>query len=159
MPEHTGPDQPNNDPIPPNRPNPPMSSPPPAARSGGRRWLPLVVAFVVGIVVGVAGWALAGSSSTTSAAGEPVTSTVTMTAPSAAQSNGASPTITLPAACKEISTDAQQIRDLLGQAVDAAKSLDATKMSTVLREMDTQQQKITDATKACTAAMPSGVGS
>ncbi len=154
--DHPHDDHPHDDhPLPANRPNPASDPGAATAPASGRRWLLLALAFVVGLVLGGLGWALIQSPGTTSAAG--AAPTVTVTSPAPAETGTASPTIVLPAACKEISTEAQTIRDLLGQAAAAAQSLDATKMSTVLREMDTQQRKITDSIKACTDAMPPGV--
>lgn len=155
MADQTGPDAPKNDPLPRNRPNPAEPAAV-AAPSGGSRWLPLAAALVVGLILGALGWAVARPSGTSEASPSPA-ATVTVTSTPAAGSNGDASTISIPASCKEIATDAQKVRDLLTQAVDAAKALDATKMSSVLRQMDAQQQKIADTTKTCTDALPTGV--
>jgi hypothetical protein len=132
---------------------PPQDNPPsPGAWNtsvdGGRRfWLIPVATFVVGLLLGGAVIALINIASDDDSAG----------ARNGAETSTASPTptstgpdsVTIPGDCIQIATDAQSLLDLVDQAVQAARDLDADALSDVVAELQTQQEALRSQASIC----------
>lgn len=123
--------------------------------SGGRAVIMVIVALVVGALVGGGVVAATRSSNTaaTPATGSSSTPSVTPSEqPSAVPSASPATTVVVPAVCLKLTDDAKAIVDLSTQAAAAARDLKAAKLSSIVRQLDTAQQRLRDDTATCRGA-------
>lgn len=127
------------------------SPPTPVEPLGRQRWFIPVITFVVGLLLGglVIGAVRSGGSGSTvpDASTSP---TVAATGP--ASGSTAAPTtatVVVPAECLKVSEDATALNDLVRRAVTAARDLDASALSEVVREIDTAQAALRQHAEAC----------
>lgn len=123
---------------------------------GTNRWAPAVVTFVLGLLLGGIGWALLNQGDAAVVAGAPTaapTATVTETVGeggSIAPVTGVS--CTYSPACAKVGDEGKKLQDLLSKALKAAQAIDANELSTIVRQIDTQQTALTKAVEACSGA-------
>lgn len=127
---------------------------PPAAlveSVGRQRWFIPVITFVVGLLLGgLVIWAVRSGDSGTASPNASVSPTASATG----TGNGgtAAPTtatVVVPAECLKVSEDASALNDLAKRAVTAARDLDASALSAVVREIDTAQTALRQHADAC----------
>ena len=121
----------------------------PVESLGRQRWFIPVITFVVGLLLGglVIGALRSGDSGTAS----PVTS-ASPTASATGTGGTAAPTtapVVGPAECLQVSDDAAALNDLAKRAVTAARDLNASELSGVVREIDTAQKALRQHADAC----------
>ena len=121
----------------------------PVESLGRQRWFIPVITFVVGLLLGglVIGALRSGDSGTAS----PVTS-ASPTASATGTGGTAAPTtatVVVPAECLQVSDDAAALNDLAKRAVTAARDLNASELSGVVREIDTAQKALRQHADAC----------
>lgn len=121
-------------------------------------WFVPVITFVVGLLLGglVVGAVRSGDGSAGVGTGTP-----TASAPPGATGSGGPTTATLvvPAACLKVSDDAAELNDLARRAVQAARDLNASELSTAVREIDTAQSTLRQHASACRDSKGSVTGS
>lgn len=114
-------------------------------------WIPAMM-LVLGLLLGGGlVWlvTLDGSDDTTDSASDTVSSaapTVTTTATTTDLE------VTVPSECLELSDDAQQILDLVDEAVGAVADLDAGALSDVVSQLETAQSDLESQSQACESA-------
>lgn len=121
----------------------------PVESLGRQRWFIPVITFVVGLVLGglLIGALRSGDSGTAS----PVDS-ASPTALTTGTGGTAAPTtatVVVPAECLKVSEDAAALNDLAKRAVTAARDLNASELSSVVREIDTAQTALRQHADAC----------
>ena len=121
-------------------------------RQGRRWWLLPLIAFVVGLVLG--GLVIATVRPTVSAS-PPESGASTQPG---TQDNGSGPTgtgppaaasIAIPEQCLKLSDDATVLDDLVQRAAAAARDLNASELSDVVREIDAAQRTTREHAAAC----------
>lgn len=125
---------------------------------GRPSWFVPVITFAVGLLLGglVVFAVRSGDSSTGAGVGTP-TSSVT---PGPTGSGGpTTATLVVPAACLQVSDDASTLNDLARRGVQAARDLDASELSKVVREIDTAQSTLRLHASACRDSRASVTGS
>ena len=128
--------------------NPPTA---PVESVGRQRWFIPVITFVVGLLLGglVIGALRSGDTGTAS----PDASTSPSASATGPASGGtAAPTtatVVVPAECLKVSADASALNDLARRAVTAARDLNASDLSAVVREIDTAQTALRQHADAC----------
>lgn len=139
------------------------SGPAGSGSTGGRSsranaWVWPLVALVVGVGIGALVMGLArsggGSGATASVIPTPAT-TVTSSPTSAATVTGTATAIatgTVPAECLEVADDSEKLVDLANQAVLAARDLNASRLSDLVRQIGESQQTLTSHADTCRAA-------
>jgi hypothetical protein len=118
---------------------------------GGRRWWVIPVAtFLVGLVAGglFVGLTGMGSDGTPDAVGQSAE-------PSSSPTESGPEPLVVPGACVQVATDSQQLLELVGQAADAARDLDAARLSGIVADLQAQQQVVSDQAAACQSAAAS----
>jgi hypothetical protein len=126
--------------------------------SRGNPWVWPLVALVVGLAIGALAMNLArsggGSGATASPTPTPATA-VTGSPTSAATATGTATAIatgTVPAECLEVADDSQKLVALANQAVQAARDLNASQLSDLVRQIGESQQTLTNHADTCRAA-------
>jgi hypothetical protein len=117
-------------------------------------WILPAVTFLVGLGVGmlILG-AVRSSSGSISSATPTVTTTVTATPTGSAATGGtAVATARVPAECLQVDNDARRLVDLANQAVTAAGSLDAARLSDLVRQIGETQKTLSAHAETCRAA-------
>lgn len=125
------------------------------APTGGRRGVTavmVVVALIVGALIGGGVVAATRSNDEASSAGTGPISSPTEQTSSVGTTASPSTTVVISALCLQLSDDAQAIVDLSTQAAAAARDLNASKLSSIVRRLDAAQQVLRDDTAACRAA-------
>ena len=118
---------------------------------GRQRWFIPVITFVVGLLLGglVIGALRSGDSGST-APDASTTPTGSATVPgSGGTAAPTTATVVVPAECLKVSEDASALNDLVRRAVTAARDLDASALSAVVREIDTAQAALRQHAEAC----------
>ncbi len=121
------------------------------------RWVVPAVTFVVGLGIGmlILG-AIRSSSGSISAETPTVTTTVTSAPTGTAGASGtagtAVATARIPAECLQVDDDARRLADLANQAVTAAGSLDAGRLSDIVRQMGETQKTLSTHAATCRSA-------
>lgn len=126
--------------------------------SGGppRGWLLPVVTFVLGALIGVALMGLARSGSGDDQAKEsPPAGSTASSAASPSQSPLTTTAVVVPSACLAIADQAQELQGLMTTAATAARDLDASKLSDMVRQVGQVQAQIRASTADCRAAASS----
>lgn len=136
------------------------SPPNPVEPLGRQRWFIPVITFVVGLLLGglVIGALRSGDSGSTA---PDAATTPTGSASVPGSGSTASPTtatVVVPAECLKVSDDATAVNDLVRRAVTAARDLDASALSAVVREIDTAQTALRQHAEACKNAQASITG-
>ncbi len=122
---------------------------------GGRWWALPAATFLVGVVLGAgvlwassgtdSGLRAGGPSSSTSKSSSPSVVTLTATvAPSA--------TLSVPRTCLKVADDSKAVTDIVTQMVSAARDLDASKLSDLLRQLQTAQTTLGEDAATCKEA-------
>ena len=132
---------------------PPLADPP---RFRGVGVLLPAIALVVGLLVGglfvgLTGW---GSSEDQTSQGTASTSSTSSTS-SAGSSSSSAPSdvvVTVPGACLTLTNDSQDLLDLVDQAVQAARDLNASELSSVVSKLQDAQSRLRAQTEACRTA-------
>ncbi len=131
-----------------NKKNPPAT---PVESVTRQRWFIPVITFVVGLLLGgLVIWAVRSGDSGTASPDASASPTVSATGPGSGGT--AAPTtasVVVPAECLKLSDDASALNDLARRAVTAARDLNATELSTVVREIDTAQTALRQHADAC----------
>lgn len=115
-------------------------------KSGTRWWLIPAVTFLVGLVLGGGVIALAGLGSD----GTPSAGSTTTPVPSPTRTTA--PDLVVPGDCVQVATDSQALLSLVDEAAQAARDLDAAKLSDLVAELRAQQQIVRDQAAACQSA-------
>jgi hypothetical protein len=130
---------------------PPADSAPTGGNGGPVGWLIPAVTFLVGLVLGglVIGLLRSdfGDGDGSAAGTTPSTASATP-----APSTSLAEPITIPGECVQIASDSQQLLDLVDQAVTAARDLDAEQLSSIVSQLQDQQQRVRDQAAACQQA-------
>lgn len=127
-----------------------------SARSTSR-WLIPAVTFLVGLGIGM--WilgAVRSSSGSISSETPTVTTTVTSTptgfAGTAGTGGTAVATARVPAECLQVDDDARRLANLSNQALAAARDLDASRLSDIVRQIGEAQSTLSAHADTCRAA-------
>ena len=125
-------------------------------RAGSRFWLLPALTFLVGLLLGgaVVGLSTSGDADDGAAASRP-TQTVTVT-PGAASDRPAA-TVTVPGPCLDVADSTDEVLRLVNRAATAARDLDASRLSAVVRELQERQADLTRKTSACRAAASAAI--
>lgn len=115
--------------------------------SGSRWWLIPVATFLIGLVLGGGVIALAGIGNDDAASAAPGSS------PVSSPSSSTAPDLVVPGDCVQVATDSQALLSLVDEAAQAAKDLDAAKLSDLVAELRAQQQVVRAQAAACQAAV------
>jgi hypothetical protein len=115
------------------------------------------LAFVIGVLLGgvvvaATGLGVSSNDGTTAAGGASSSPSPTETGASATTSTSSDVVVTVPGECLQLSDESQQLLDLIDQAVQAARDLDATKLSGIVSQLQQAQQQLRTQTDACRAA-------
>jgi hypothetical protein len=116
------------------------------------RWLLPAITFVVGValgavVIGVTGTGSGPTSSPTPPANSrPATTTGTPSASATAV------TVTVPEPCLRLADDSRNVLALVDDAAAAARDLDASKLSGIVRQLQAAQSTLKDRAAACQQA-------
>ncbi|MDN5767390.1 MAG: hypothetical protein L0H78_16430 [Humibacillus sp.] len=127
-------------------------SPPNSVEPVGRqRWFIPVITFVVGLLLGgLVIWAVRSGDSGSATPDASTAPTVAATGPTSGSTAApTTATVVVPAECLMVSEDASTLNDLVRRAVTAARDLDASALSTVVREIDTAQAALRQHADAC----------
>ena len=130
---------------------PPLAETP---RARGVGVLLPAIALVVGLVAGglfVGLTDFGGSGGTTSQG----TTSPSSTSPAGSASSSSTPAdvvITVPGACLALTDDSQELLDLVDQAAQAARDLDAAALSAVVSKLQDAQSRLRTQTDACRTA-------
>lgn len=121
----------------------------PVESLGRARWFVPAITFVVGLLLGglLIGALRSGDSGTA-----PPDASASSTASTTGAGSTAAPTtatVVVPAECLKVSTDAAALNDLAKRAVTAARDLNASELSSVVREIDTAQTALRQHADAC----------
>lgn len=131
----------------------------PSGRRGGTAVM-VILALIVGALVGAGIVAATQSNDAASTAGTGSASSPSTApseeSPSVGPTASPSTTVVIPAICLNLTDDAQAIVDLSTQAAEAARDLKASKLSSLVRQLDAAQQVLRDDTAACRAAGTNG---
>ncbi len=113
-------------------------------------WIP-AAAFVVGLALGGGVIAATMSGGDTGSAGSSPSASASSGAPTAtaSPSTPADATLTLPGECLQVAEDSQKALDLVNDAVAAARDLDASALSDVVRELQSSQDTISKQAAEC----------
>ena len=118
-------------------------------RGGGSTFFPVLM-LLVGLAVGIGlTWLVTTLSTRGDSAAPAPTSTVTVTAPTQV--------VSVPASCLRIADEADVLQQQITTAVDAARSLDASRLSEVVRQLDARQQQVGKTADECRAGLPTSV--
>ena len=122
--------------------------------SGSRFWLIPALTFLVGVALGAVviaasntGDENAGSSTTTSetaATSAPTTSSTT--------SGRAPATVTVPGPCLQLADDSDVLLEQVNQVAEAARDLDASRLSDLVRELQQSRDLLQEDSQACREA-------
>ena len=117
---------------------------------GRQRWFIPVITFVVGLVLGgLLIGALRSGDSTASSPDASASPTTSATGPAGGTAAPTTATLVVPAECLKVSDDAATLNELARRAVTAARDLDASELSSVVREIDTAQKALREHADAC----------
>lgn len=122
--------------------------------SNGRHRFTLLIpalTFVLGLLLGI-GVMAAIRSGETPGAQDNASPTPGQSSPDSGQPTPtptASVLVTVPTACLEVADDADQILETVKQAAQAARDLEATRLSDLVRQLDTEQAKLRESSDAC----------
>lgn len=172
MPEQTPDDRTPNEPVP-NEPvpNEPVENEPvanerapvdqPVTSRGSRLWLIPAVTFLVGVLLGavVVGVSRSGDGGDV-AQGSTPSGTQTTAAPTVSTTTASRPaaTVTVPGSCLQVADNTQQLLDLVQKAAGAARDLDASQLSSIVRQLQEAQAGLQAQANACQSAAASVQG-
>lgn len=132
-----------------------QSTPPPSTTlAGGAPWLVPALAFLVGVILGgVIIW-VSTSSSRSGSGLSTATPTVTasVTPSDGTSSPRAAATFSVPAQCLQVADDSKAVVELVNQSVAAARDLDASKLSGLVRQIQAAQQTLQANATSCRQA-------
>lgn len=123
---------------------------------GGRYWILPTLTFLVGAILSGLAFGLADSGNNNKATAPP-TQTQTQPGPSTAPSGRPAGTYTVPGPCLDVADRTQELLSLVSQAATAAKDLDASKLSDIVRQIQDSQDNLQARASACqssAAALP-----
>ncbi len=143
-------------PPPPTTPSTPTATGP----SGGVMWMIPALTFLAGVILGgVIIWVSTSSSRSNSGTGAAIpTVTKTLTPTDGTSVPGTAATLSVPAQCLKVADDSKAVMDLVNQSVAAARDLDASKLSDLVRQIQAAQKTLQTDAASCqhaTASLPS----
>lgn len=124
------------------------------ASTGRQAWWIPAATFVVGLVLGGGVIAATQSGGDAQAGGDTSSSPSASDSPSSptdspSPSGPADAVLTVPGECLQIAEDSQEVLDLVNDAVAAARDLDASALSDVVREIQAGQESLNEQTTLC----------
>ena len=128
---------------------------PDGTADAGRWWLLPAVTFLVGVVLGaLVLWVSTSSSGTPSSSS---TSNPSQTSPAATVTTTvtAAATVSVPRQCLQVADDSKVVTDIVAQMVTAARDLNASKLSTLVRDLQSAQSTLQQHAGTCRDAQAS----
>ncbi len=110
---------------------------------GGMSWLIPALTFLVGLLLGAVVMGVSGNGDDVDVATSPV---VAATASPSARPDA---TVTVPGSCLEVADSAEELGELVGDAAGAAQELDASGLSSIVRELQESQTGLEKKADAC----------
>lgn len=118
-------------------------------------WLVPAATFLVGLLLGGVLVAVTGSGDDASAGPEASSGPTASPTTSGDASPRPAATVTVPGACLEVADSTQQLLALVRDAVTAARDLDASRLSSIVRQLQEEQSGLQQQANACRSAAPS----
>lgn len=119
--------------------------------TGRSTWLIPALTFLVGLVLGavVIGVTRSGDGGSTASSADSGSSATASATPSATAPTRDGATIVVPGQCLELADGTQSALDLVTKAAQAARDLSASKLNTVVRQLQDQQSELQTLVTAC----------
>lgn len=135
------------------------AEPQPARRAPGSRfWLIPAATFLVGLVLGAAVLGLSRNGDGTDVADEPARgATPTVTVPATSPGGRTPATVTVPGSCLDVADSTEELLALARQATEAARDLNASRLSSVVRQLQESQTRLQQQSNACRDAASDAV--
>ena len=124
-------------------------------KAGGAPWLIPALTFLVGVLLGgVIIWVSTSGSGSGLNTAIP-TATETVIPSDGTSSSGTDATLSVPAQCLQVADDSKAVVDLVNESVAAARDLDASKLSDLVRQIQAAQQTLQADATSCRLAKAS----
>ncbi len=121
--------------------------------AGSRFWILPTVTFLVGVLLTALVLELSGSGEADDEAAGPGASQTTSAAPTGGATTARpDATITVPGSCLNVADNTQELLSLVRDAATAASTLDASKLSAIVRQLQDSQAKVQEQATACQSA-------
>lgn len=117
-------------------------------------WLVPAATFLVGLLLGGVVVGVSGSGDDTGAGPKAPSSPTASPTTSGDASPRPAATVTVPGACLEVADSTQQLLSLVQDAVAAARDLDASRLSSIVRQLQEAQSGLQQQAEACRSAAP-----
>ncbi len=124
------------------------TSAPHGSPRGGMSWLIPALTFLVGLLLGAVVMGVSGNGDDVDVATSPTT-TDPVVAATASPSARPDATVTVPGSCLDVADSAEELGELIGDAAGAAQELDASGLSSIVRELQESQTGLEEKADAC----------
>lgn len=132
----------------------------PSSSGGGRFWLIPAATFLIGLLLGALVVGVSGSEDGSDAAGgSPPSATQTAVTPTVGPSTRPAATVTVPGSCLDVADSTEALLGLVEEATAAAQDLNASELSSIVRQLQESQAGLQQQSSACRSAASSAVGS